>query len=75
MGWRRAVVHRLGLRLHSPWVNEPGPAFAFSRAEIAPLAPGTDLPVAFKIGKPAETGVIRDAAKAGVDGWRSWRLG
>ena len=49
----------------------PGPPFAFSRAEIAPLAPGTDLPVGFRIGKPAETGVIRDAAKAAVDGWRA----
>ncbi len=49
----------------------PGPQFAFSRAEIAPLAPGTELPTGFALGKPAETGVIRDAAKAAVDGWRA----
>ncbi len=48
-----------------------GPRFAFSRAEITPLAPETDLPAGFAIGKPAETGVIRDAAKSAIEGWRA----
>ncbi len=50
---------------------EPGPPFAFSQARIAPLAPDTTLPTGFAIGKPAETGVIRDAVKSSVDGWRA----
>ncbi len=49
---------------------QPGPVFAFSRAEVAPLAPDTTLPEDFAVGQPAGTRVIRDAAKAGVDGWR-----
>ncbi|MGV8955249.1 MAG: autotransporter assembly complex protein TamA, partial [Cypionkella sp.] len=51
-------------------VVEPGPAFAFSKARIAPLAPATKLPPGFAIGKPAESGVILEAVTAGVDGWR-----
>jgi translocation and assembly module TamA len=50
---------------------DPGPIFAFSRAQIAPLAPGTELPTGFAIGKPAETGVIREAVRTSVDGWRA----
>lgn len=49
---------------------EPGPRFAFSRASVAPLAPGTTLPSAFRIGRPAESGLIQDAVTAGVSGWR-----
>ncbi len=50
---------------------DPGPVFAFSRADIGPLAPGTALPKGYAVGKVAETGVIRDAAAAAVTGWRS----
>ena len=50
---------------------QPGPDFAFSQTRIAPLAAGTKLPAEFAIGKPAATGVIRDAAKAAVEGWRN----
>jgi translocation and assembly module TamA len=50
---------------------DPGPSFTFSKAQIAPLAPGTELPTGFAIGKPAETGVIRDAVRSSVDGWRA----
>jgi translocation and assembly module TamA len=50
---------------------DPGPVFAFSRADIGPLAPGTVIPKTYAVGKPAETGVIRDAATAAVTGWRS----
>jgi translocation and assembly module TamA len=49
---------------------DPGPRFSFSRAEVTPLAPGTDMPEGFAPGQPAESGVIGDAVQAGVDGWR-----
>lgn len=49
----------------------PGPPFTFSRAEAAPLAPGTELPEGFAAGQPALSGVIRDAADTAVDGWRN----
>lgn len=52
-------------------VVSPGPQFTFSRAEISPLAPETELPDGFAIGEPAESVLIRDAARAGVAGWRS----
>lgn len=50
---------------------DPGPVFAFSRADIAPLAPGTVIPKTYAVGKVAETGAIRDAATAAVTGWRA----
>ena len=49
----------------------PGPVFAFSRAEIAPLAPDTELPAGFAVGKVAESGMIQEAAAAAISGWRS----
>lgn len=49
---------------------EPGPAFRFSRAAIAPLAGGTTLPDGFRTGEIARSGTIRAAATAGVEGWR-----
>lgn len=48
----------------------PGPAYLFDRAEVAPLAPGTELPEGFAVGEPAETPLIEDAAGAAVAGWR-----
>lgn len=48
-----------------------GRPFTFSRAEIGPLAPGTELPEGFARGEPAESGLIRQAAQAGVAGWRA----
>lgn len=50
---------------------DPGPRFQFGRAEIAPLAEGTELPPDFRVGERAGTGVIRDAVTAGVAGWRN----
>ncbi|GAA0302030.1 autotransporter assembly complex family protein [Rhodovulum strictum] len=50
---------------------DKGPAFAFSVAQIAPLAPGTELPEGFAPGKRARSTAIRDAAAAGVAGWRA----
>lgn len=49
---------------------EPGRPFRFGRAEVAPLAPRTQLPEGFATGQPATTGAIRDAAAAGIKGWR-----
>ncbi len=49
----------------------PGPEFAFSRADAAPLAPGTELPTGFAVGQPALSGTIREAADVAVDGWRN----
>ncbi|QYK42359.1 MAG: outer membrane protein assembly factor [Paracoccaceae bacterium] len=50
---------------------DPGPGFVFDRARVAPLTPETTLPEGFAPGRPAESGLIRQAAQAGVDGWRS----
>ena len=49
---------------------QPGLPFRFSRAEVTPLAPGTVLPRGFAAGQPAPSGVISDAVRAGVEGWR-----
>ncbi|NBC97357.1 MAG: BamA/TamA family outer membrane protein [Deinococcus-Thermus bacterium] len=48
----------------------PGPRFRFSEAEVAPLAPETDLPEGFARGETARSQVIREAGRAAVDGWR-----
>ena len=50
---------------------DPGPRFKFGRAEIGPLADGTEIPEGYQIGKRAETGVISEATTAGVTGWRN----
>lgn len=47
-----------------------GPAFLFGRAGMAPVARGTKLPETYQSGQPASTGAIRNAAIAGIDGWR-----
>jgi translocation and assembly module TamA len=49
---------------------EPGPAFVFGRASVAPLAPGTELPEGFRSGAGALSGQIRAAVEAGIEGWR-----
>jgi len=49
----------------------PGAAFRLGRAEIGPLAPGTTLPEGFVSGAPAGTRVLRQAAEAGIAGWRT----
>lgn len=48
----------------------PGPNFAFGTAEVAPVRDRAGLPEGFATGKPARSGVIRQAAQAAVDGWR-----
>lgn len=49
---------------------QTGRPFRFGAVRIAPLTKGTDLPAGFATGQPAGTGILRDAALAGRDGWR-----
>ncbi|AZQ66000.1 outer membrane protein assembly factor [Silicimonas algicola] len=50
---------------------EPGPVFRFGRAEIGPLAPGTEIPEEYRRGEVAGAAAIRAAAEAAVEAWRS----
>ena len=58
------VIHRIEVTV------KPGPVFTFSKAQVAPLAAKTELPEGFALGKVADSGVIKAAVQAGVDGWR-----
>lgn len=58
-------INRIVLRV------SPGPPFVFSTARVSPLAIGTQLPEGFAQGHPAFSGLIGDAARAGIDGWRN----
>ena len=49
---------------------DPGPLFRFGKAEVTPLGFETELPEGFAPGEVAPVAVIKDAAGAGVDGWR-----
>ena len=59
-----SVVHVIAVTV------DPGPVFAFGQIGVGPLAPRTVLPTGFDIGKVAESGVVKAAVQAGVDGWR-----
>ncbi len=50
---------------------DPGQAYTFGRAVISPLPEGkpVDLPADFATGRPASTGVIQEAASAGLNAW------
>ena len=50
---------------------QPGPAYTFSAADIRPQAPATELPEGFARGQVAGTEVIREAATAAIEAWRS----
>ena len=50
---------------------DPGPRYVFGQARIAPLAPGTELPAEFARGEQAEAEIVRQAALAGIEGWRA----
>lgn len=50
---------------------DPGPQFRFAQTAITPLAPDTELPDGFAPGQPAQSGTVRQAVTAGVDGWRA----
>ncbi len=61
---------RLG-RIDQITVNvAPGPSYTFSRAEIGPLAAGTELPEEFAVGETARSTYVEDAANAAIAGWR-----
>lgn len=49
----------------------PGPIFRFDTATVTPLAEGTVLPAGFTNGEVAQSGLIKEAARAAVDGWRN----
>ena len=48
-----------------------GPRFRFGQAEVAPLAPDTELPGGFATGEPARSITVRDASEAALAGWRA----
>ena len=48
----------------------PGPVFHFGAARIAPLPAGAELPGEFASGRIAGSGVMEDAARAGIAAWR-----
>ncbi len=50
---------------------DPGARFRFSQADIGPLAPDTEIPEEFAVGEPAPSGVIVEAARSAVTGWRA----
>ncbi len=47
-----------------------GPAFAFGRTELGPVAADTELPSGFATGSTARSTVIRSATARAVEGWR-----
>ena len=49
---------------------DPGPQFRFAKTEMAPLAPGTEVPETYAPGQTASLGALKSAVQAGVDGWR-----
>lgn len=58
------VVHKVVIHV------ETGPQFHYSRADIGPVAPRTELPRNYRKGSIARTGEMKRAATAAVDGWR-----
>lgn len=49
---------------------DPGPQFVFGDLSITPLATDTTIANAFSRGEPAQTSVIRQAARSAVRGWQ-----
>ncbi len=52
-------------------IVDPGPRFTFGRAEVAPLAPGSELSPEFAEGRTAQSDRIRQATTQAVDDWRA----
>lgn len=50
---------------------DPGPAFRFGTARVAPLPPGSRPPDDFRPGAPASTRAIVGAAESAVTDWRA----
>lgn len=48
----------------------PGKPFAFGKAQITPLAPGSTLPESFATGQRARAGAVIGATQQAVDDWR-----
>lgn len=73
-GREAAALNPLALPKAINTVNvevQPGPPFKLGRAEIAPLPSNAELPEGFRSGAAANTGVLRDAAAAGISSWRN----
>ena len=51
-------------------VVETGPRFEFSRADIAPVAPGSEITDDFAVGETATTKVVKRAVDDAIEGWR-----
>lgn len=51
---------------------DPGRIFRFSRAQITPVAPGSEIPSGYAVNEVAGTGTMRSAALSGVEGWRNY---
>ncbi len=51
-------------------VVDPGPIFEFSKTEVTPLAPKTEMPEGFAVGETAESGLITAAVGAAQAGWQ-----
>lgn len=49
---------------------DPGPAFTFGRAQVAPLPQGMTPAPGFAPGQPAGTAIMREAAQGAVAAWR-----
>jgi translocation and assembly module TamA len=49
---------------------EPGLPFRFGLARVAPLAPETKIPQAFRTGAPAESGAVASAVDVAITAWR-----
>mgnify|MGYP001765057345 CR=1 FL=1 len=49
---------------------DPGPPFRFGQAQVAPLAPRTNLPEEFRSGAPAESGAVGAAVDVAIRAWR-----
>ncbi|WBU52934.1 autotransporter assembly complex family protein [Paracoccus sp. SCSIO 75233] len=49
---------------------DPGPRFEFGRADLGPLAPGTQPIDGYAVGKPAGTGIIKRATSRAISDWR-----
>ena len=49
---------------------QPGKKFSFAKAEITPVAPGTELPEGFAVGQPARLGILKDTVAKAITGWR-----
>lgn len=49
---------------------DPGQRFVLGTVAVGPLAPGDTPPEGFRLGAPAGTAVLREAASSAIDGWR-----